>query len=190
LTAPAITAAIIAAGPELKGPNFFQLAGVLGVAVMTWSIVPSNVVVTGVTAGVGGAGAVLGKLTVPPIPLPVNLGMAAAGLVGPSSPSLGRAVGMGVAAAYNASATYVGASAGVAAGGDVSKVTFTNGPALTTIISATAASSGMLGPTMPQLAVGLGNGIAALILTGFGVGTVTGPTGPAPTVGTSLSKVV
>lgn len=190
LTAPTITAAIIAAGPELKGPSWLQLCGVIGVAVATWAIVPSNVVFVGVTTGAVGGGTVTGKITVPPTPLPVNLGMAAAGLLGPTAPSIGRAVGMGVSAAFNASGTYQGVATGVAVGGDISKVVSANGPALTAVISATAASQAMLGPTMPQLAAGLGAGIAALMLTGFGVGTVVGVAGPSPAVGASISRVI
>jgi hypothetical protein len=97
---------------------------------------------------------------------------------------------MGVSAAFNASGTYQGVATGVAVGGDISKVVFANGPALTAVISATAASQAMLGPTMPQLATGLGAGIAALMLTGFGVGTVVGVAGPSPAVGASLSRVI
>lgn len=190
LTAPIITNAIIAAGPELKGPSWFQLCGVLGVAVMSWAIVPANVVLAGATTGVAGAGAVYGKLSVIPSPLPVNLGMTLSGLLGPSAPSVGRAVGVGVAAAINASAAYQGVSPGVGTGTDVSKVTFANGPALTLLITNVAASMGMVGPSMPQLANGLGTGIAALLMTGTGLGTVTGPAGPSPSVSTSISRVI
>lgn len=187
---PAITAAIIAAGPELKGPDFIRLAAVVGTATAAWAIVPGNVVLTGVTTGAVGAGQTFGKLTVVPVPLPVNFAMLATGLLGVNGASVGRAVGVGVATALNASAAYQGVAVGVGVGADVSKVTFANPASLIGLITATASSSGMVGPTMPQLSTALGIGISGILLTGFGVGSVTGGAGPAPAVGTSLSRVI
>jgi hypothetical protein len=187
---PAITAAIIAAGPELKGPDFIRLAAVVGTATATWATIPGNIVLTGVTTGALGAGQTFGKLTVVPVPLPVNFAMIGAGLFGVNAASVGRAVGMGVATALNASAAYQGVAVGVGVGADVSKVVFANPATLMGLISSTGAASGMAGPTMAQLSTALGIGISGILLTGFGVGSVTGGAGPSPAVGTSLSRVI
>ena len=188
LTATGITSAIVAAGPDLRGPTWYELAALVGIAVATWARIPSNLVMQGVTTGVAGAGTVFGKFSVVPSPLPLS--MAAVKLLGPTAPDVARAIGMGVSAAFNSSAAYRGVSAGVGVGADVSKVTAVNGPFLVNAIATTASSRGMVGPTMPQLAAGLGTGIATLLATGIGIGTVTGGAGPVPAVGTSISQVV
>jgi hypothetical protein len=181
---------MIAAGPDLIGPVWPRLALVLGTATYSWAITgTANLSLTGVTTGAGGAGAVAGKVFIVPAPLPVNAAAASAGLLGMDAARLARAVGVGLAVAFNASGQYVGVSSGVGAGVDVSKIVFANGPSLVGIITATAASQGLAGPDIPRLAGALGTGIAALMLTGTGAGVVAGPAGPAPTVGTSISQV-
>jgi len=190
LTPPIISAAILAATPDLPGPNFQQLSVLLGVAITAWALLPANVVVQGVTTGTVGAGSVFGKLTVVPNPLPVNAAFVGAGLLGPNGQQVARGVGVGVAMAFSTSGTYVGASAGVGAGTDVSKITFANPTTLTAAILAAAPGVGFGGPNIAQFAAAVGTGVAALLLTGTGVGGVAGPSGPAPSAGTSVSKVV
>lgn len=189
LAPPAITAAILAAGPDLRGPSWIKLATTVGIAVAAWSQLPANVTLQGVTTGAVGSGIVTGKLSVIPAPLPVPAAVAAASLLGLDAASVGRAVGLGVAAAVNASATYQGASVGVGSGTDVSKVTLSNGPTLVAALGLAASSTGLVGVNVPRICAGLGPGIAALLLTGTGIGVVAGPVGPAPSAGTSLSRV-
>lgn len=190
LAPPLISASISAATPDLPGPDFQRLSVLLGVAIFSWAIVPSNIVVQGVTTGAAGAGAVVGTINVPPVPLPVNGTFAAAGLLGPNGQQMARGIGVGVALAFTANAQYVGASAGVGAGTDISKITFANPATLTAAILAAAPAVGFAGANLGQIATAVGTGVSALLLTGTGVGGVAGPVGPAPAVGTSVSKVV
>ena len=190
LTPPLITAAISAATPDLPGPDFQKLSILLGVAIFSWATIPSNLVVQGVTTGAIGAGAVVGNIFVVPVPLPVNAAFAGLGLLGPNGQQMARGIGVGVATAFTANALYVGASAGVGAGTDLSKITFANPATLTAAILAAAPAVGFGGPNIAQIAAAVGTGVSALLLTGTGVGGVAGPAGPAPAAGTSISKVV
>jgi hypothetical protein len=165
------------------------MATAVGTAVVVWSVIPVNLGMVGVTSGVAGGGLVNGKVTVVPQPLPVTGAAASAGLVGFLSPSVTRAIGMGVATAFSASAQYQGASVGVGVGSDISKIAIANPATLTATLQAVMSSSGMLGLNVPRLSIALGTGISALLLTGTGVGVVTGPAGPSPGAGTSLSRV-
>jgi hypothetical protein len=188
LTPPAIAQAIVAAGPDLKGVLFPRLATFVGVAVAAWAQVPANLALQGVTVGAVGSGAVAGKVYVVPAPLPVPAQVLEV-LFGVQAPAVGRAVGLGIAAAVNATATYQGVSVGVGSGTDVSKVSLANGPALVLALSASAATTGLVGVDVARLCAGLGPGIADLLLTGSGVGVVAGPVGPSPGAGTSTSRV-
>lgn len=190
LTPPILTAAISAATPDLPGPDFQRLSLLLGVAIAAWVQVPSNVVVQGVTAGAAGSGPVYGKLFVPPNPASFNAAFAGAGLLGVNGQQMARGIAVGVATAFTGSGTYVGVSAGVGAGTDISKITFVNGPALTAAILAAAPGVGFAGFVMPAFAAAVGTGMAGLLIQGTGTGAVGGPGGPAPTTGTSVSKVV
>jgi hypothetical protein len=189
LAPPAVTAAIIAAGPELLGADWYRLATVLGSATVAWAVVPANLVLSGVTTGVVGSGLVNGKLLVPPVPITVPAASTSVGLLGFVSPSMARAVGIGVATAFSAAGQYQGASVGVGTGSDISKVVVANPAALILSIQGVAASAGMVGGDMPRLATALGTGISTLLLTGTGVGVVTGPAGPLPAGGSSISRV-
>lgn len=173
----------------MQGPAWIQLAGVIGSAVFAWSQSPSNLSLQGVTTGVAGGGFVTGTIFVRPIPLPVSASLDAAGLVGVDAALIGQAVGIGVATTFSASATYQGTSAGVGSGTDVSRISVANGPALVLALNAAAATAGLRGVSVPRISTGLGPGIAALLLTGTGTGVVSGPSGPAPAVGTSISRV-
>ena len=188
ILAPVITSSIIAAAPTLNGPRWFQLASCIGQAVATWAVIPINVNISGVVTGTVGAGAVTGKMFFLPTPLPVPAMVAAAGFVGPSAVLLANGVGLGVSGALNASAGYVGVSAG-AIGADVSKVVFANPETLITLLSSIFAANGFLGPLAPELATGIGAGIAELVMTGTGTGAAAGVPGPAPAAGTSKSSL-
>lgn len=188
LSSPIITQAILASAPDLTGVAWIRLTQVIGVAVATWA--QTGIVVQGVTSGGAGSGTVTGQLILVPAPLIVPNAAALALLLGPIAGPASRAIGMGIATAFTSSASYSGASVGVGAGTDISKVTAANGPALVAALSLACTSSGIVGVTMPQICQGLGSGISSLILTATGVGVVAGAAGPIPSVGTSLSKVV
>ena len=189
ITAPAVTTAILTAGPTLAGTTWVRTATGIGVAVQAWLATPGNVVINGAVAGVVGGGAVTGKAFVVPAPLPVNFTVAAASLLGVDAQLAATAVGFGVSIAVNASAVYVGTSVG-AIGAEVSKVTYANGASLTALIAASFAAQGLNGPVALQFAGGLGPGIAGIMLTGVGTGVAVGPGGPLPGVGTSISNFV
>lgn len=183
-----ITSQILVAGPTLKGAEFASIALAVGLAVQAWAVNPANVVLFGSVNGTLGGGAVTGKFAMPPAPLPAAAAMAAAGLLGPLGPQVATAVGVGVANALNASAGYKGVSAG-AIGADVSKVTTANPVTLIALLSANFVAVGLAGPVSAQLAVALGNGIAAMVLKGGGVGVAVGAPSPSPGTGVSRSSL-
>lgn len=189
LTAPVITSAILAAGPGLTGVVWPRLVSVIASAIVVWAPIPANLTLTGVTTGTVGSGMVNGKVFVAPTALPVSGAFLAADIAGVNATRIAQALGIGVANAFTLSAQYQGTSVGVGVGSDVSKVTLTNGPFLTAAIVAAATAQGIVGPFIGRLSVGIGNGIAALLLSGTGVGVVTGPTGPSAAAGTSLSRI-
>lgn len=180
--------AIIAAGPDLRGVLFARVATFVGIGVTTWALLPSNLAMQGVTTGTVGSGTAAGKVFVAPAPLIVPA-QALTVLFGVQAPSVARAVGVGVAAAFNATAAYQGVSVGVGVGADTSKVSLANGPALTLALSSAAVTTGLVGVDMARLCAALGPGIATLLLTGTGTGTVAGIASPLPGVGTSTSRV-
>lgn len=189
IVASTITSAILIAGPTLRGSVWAQLAAGIGFAVQAWAVVPSNIVLVGFVSGVVGGGSVTGKFSMSPAPLPVGAAVAAAGLVGPSATEVAAAVGLGVGAALNASATYAGTATG-AIGADVSRVITVNPATLITLLVSSFAAQGIVGPLAGQLATGLGNGIATMILTGGGTGVAVGAAGPSPGTGVSRSGLI
>lgn len=194
LTGQCIAAAIIAAGPELAGPNGPKLAQAIGNAVYKWITVQLNVKLTGVTTGSAGAGTVNGKLLVAPaIPL-VSAGLAAFSVSGPTAAFLAKAVSVGLATVISASGQYTGPSVGVGIGTDISKVVFANPATLTPLLLLEMGNAlGGTGLSAPSVAGGLSVGISNQILLATGVGVVAGvPTyPPAPAVGTSpLGQVI
>lgn len=184
-----ITQAILAAGPDLKGPSWQRLASMVGTATAAWAVIPSNLVLQGVVTGTVGSGTVTGKFFVTPVPIIVPANLSLVGLSGPIAPSMGRAIGMGVATAFNASASYQGVSVGVGVGSDVSRVAFANSSTLISTLNLTASGMGLTGMDISLLSTGIGLGIANLLMSGNGTGIVTGPTGPTPGTGTSVSRV-
>lgn len=190
LTPPAMTAAIIAAGPELKGSDWLRLAAAVAMGVVTWAVVPANLGLIGVASGAAGSGVVNGKVFVAPQPLPVPAAAASQGLLGFVTPSMMRAIGMGVAVAFSASAQYQGVAVGVGLGSDVAKVAISNPATLIAALQAALSANGFLGADVPRVALAIGTGVSALLLTGTGIGVVTGPAGPVPAVGVSTSGVL
>ena len=184
-----VTQAILGADPFLQGSTWIELVSAIGSAVVIWIANPVNVSVQGVTTGAAGTGVVLGNLVVVPQPLPVSIAFLASGLLGVQAPLMSRAIGMGAAMAITAKGAYRGVSAGVGSGTDVSKVVTADGISLASIFTTTAYGRQLQGVQIPDLAHAIGIGVANLLLTGTGMGIVTGPAGPAPAAGTSLSSV-
>jgi len=194
VTAPVVTGSILAAGAGLTGPKWLALTGAIGFAVEQW-VLAGGVVLSGVTTGTAGGGAVTGaptSLFFPPQPLPMNAASAAVGILGPTGQLASAAIGVGVANALSTTAGYAGVCIGVGAGTDLSKVTYADPTLLTGFLAANLAAVGIVGPTGQRFAGGVGAGLATLALTGTSVvpGIVTGAPTPAPAVGTSTSKAV
>lgn len=193
-----ITAALLAnrasGGFPMAGSNFDRLALGVGMAVGAWGISqPQNLALTGATTGSAGAGAInpaTTKLVVPPT-VPIMSGaLAGAGMVGPLAQSLAVVVTLSISQSFSASAQYLGTSAGVGLGADVSKVSVANAATLIGLLMANLTATLGPGSALTIMATGLGNGIAALLLTGTGTGAVSGPPSPSPGAGTSLSVVI
>lgn len=189
VTPPILAAAIIASAPTLRGPSWFQLCAGISVGVVSWAIVPSNVILSGSVNGTIGGGPVTGKFVIPPIPTPIVASVTGVGLVGISAPQIATAVGLGIGNAYSAAGQYIGVSTG-AIGTDITKVVFSNPSSLVPVLVASLASQGMVGPAAVQLCSGIAPGVAAMFLTGFGTGVATGASGGIPGVGISKSNVL
>jgi len=190
ITTAALTGAITAvAQAQFPGSQVTpQLASAVSRSVIAWISTPTNVNVVGVTAGTSGTGSVNGKMqfTGPGGGL-VLPALNAAGVKGPSSTGIGTSVGAGVLSTLNASAQYSGASFGVGVGTDVSKVVRANAATLIPIMLGNFQAQSVGGPNGPQLARGLSNGIASIVLTGTGFGGVVGLGSPVGGTGTSTS---
>lgn len=184
LTSAAVTAAILSAAPEMAGPTGLILAQAVGNAVVPWAVLPANFFLTGIVTGTLGAGTVQGTLLVPPNVAVVSSALASAGVLGPTSVILAKAIALGISSAFS-TAQYVGPSIGVGVGVDVSAVSFANPATLIPAISA-----GLLGASGPLIAVGIGNGIVSLLLLSVGTGVVIGPPSPTPSAGTSGPSTV
>ena len=195
LTPPIIYADLAAArasgGFPFVGVNFDRMAWAIAYSVVSW--LPTGTQLKGVSVGTAGIGAInvpVSKLFLAPNPALVITGLASAGMVGPLSVSLGTVVAQGLAKSVTVSGQYAGVVAGVGAGGDVSKMVATNGPALVALLAGNLAAMLGPGPASPQMAQGLGTGIASLFLTVTGTGNVIGPPSPSVATGQSTSVVV
>lgn len=188
VTPPPITAAILAAGPALKGPTFIQIATAVGIAVTAWIQIPGNVILNGVTTGTAGAGSANGKFLMPIAPLPGTF--PANTMLGPVGLEMSVAIGLGVSTALNATAQFTGVSVGVGAGSVIAKTTVANPYTLLPILSASLAAQGIVGPSSLLISKACAEGISLLVMAGGGAGVVVGPPAPAPSVGTSICKLV
>ena len=184
LTSAAVTAAILAAAPEMAGPTGSIIAQVVGAAVVPWANLTANLALTGVTSGTLGVGNVLGNLLVPSNVGVVSGGLSAAGVLGPTAPILAKAIAIGISTSFS-TAQYAGLSTGVGIGIDSSLITLANAPALVSLLSA-----GLLGVSGPSVCTGIGNGITSLLLLATGVGVVTGSPSTVSGVGTSGPSTV
>lgn len=178
-----------------NGPNFEPFALGLSTGVCAWAIgQPQNLALSGLATGVTGVGAVVPvttRLTVPPTVSIIQSSLIGAGAAGPVSTNLAIVVTLGVSQAFSIYGQYSGLSPSVGAGVDVSKVVIANSLTLIGILQQSFSVLGF-GPSLKMLSVGLGTGIANLLLSGTGIGTVIGtPTvPPVPTVGVTASVVL
>ena len=143
----------------------------------------------GVVVGTAGAGAInvpTTKVTLTPNPGLVIGGLASAGMVGPLSTALGTVVGMAIPTTITAFGNYAGGVVGVGIGADVSKAILADEALLFTLLLANMAG----GPAAVMMARGLSRGIASLLLTAVGVGSVVGSPSIAPASGSSTSVMV
>jgi len=186
-----IAAALRTSAPFPGGPAFDLLCQAIANATVTW--LPTGVTLVGVTTGVVGAGTVTGTLAFAGTPPLVLAAMAA--LPGPNAPALATTLAAGLNAGL-AGLPYAGVSTGVGTGTDASRVVSANVPTLAQVLRtahiAACAVQGGTGSTVPVFYDALAAGIAAVVITGTGLGAVapTGPLGPSSSVGVSASVPV
>lgn len=195
LTPPLIYQAFATNRALFNGPNFDRLALGLSTGLVTWAVgQPQNLALTGISTGIAGAGVIAPaatRLVVPPTVAILSAALIGAGMAGPLSGPLATVVTLGVSQTFAAYGQYSGAVAGVGTGADVSRVVVANPATLIGILQQSLSVLGT-GPALRMMAVGLGNGIAGLLLTGTGTGVVTGTpvVPPVPGSGISTSVVV
>lgn len=182
-----ITSSIIVASPSLVGPSWTSIALFVGDAVAAW-IASTGFQISGLTTGASGAGVVTGALTVNYDPVIMVDAFFNAGVRGLLHPQMAAGIGIGVAAALSSS--YVGTSAGVGSGTDLSAVTVAEPASLSLLLASSAAARGLSGIDIPILCAAISTGIAGIVIGSPGVGVVSGPGGPSLTTGTSLSSLV
>ncbi len=192
---PAILAAALrSAAPFPGGPTLDILCQALAASITAW--LPTGVALTGVTAGVVGAGTATGTLVFSGTPAAVLGAMGA--FTGPTSSAMSVMLSAGLNAGL-AGLTYAGVSVGVGAGTDISHVVSVNVPALATLLrsthSAMCAPMGGSGALAAGFYEALAAGVGVVVLTGAtlpptGVVAPSGPLGPSSSVGTSTSVPV
>mgnify|MGYP000926570101 CR=1 FL=1 len=185
-----VSNAIQISGVDLQGVDFPALANGVALGVCNWVVVPSNFALTGVCTGTAGAGTTIGRYIVTPNIGLVLSGLQGAGLSGVQVNPIARAIAVGVATAFTASATYQGVATGVGTGVDNAWVSLSNPTTLGASIQAALNGMGYNGINISPLSFGLGVGLASMLQTGTGTGTVTGASGPTPATGTSISRIV
>jgi len=159
-------------------------------ALVSWISNPLSVTVQGTAIGVAGAGTVQGKMLFPSPGGPfVVAGLQQAQVSGITSAGVGQAIGAGLTTVLNSSAQYSGTSAGVGTGSDISKVVRADSGSLQALLISNLAGANVKGLTALQFARGLSIGIANFILTGTGVGGVTGSASIVSASGATISVV-
>jgi len=173
------------------GIVFDQLAWALATAMTLWGpTVQLRGIATG-SAGVGTMNVPTTKIALAPNPGIVISGLISAGMEGPLGLSLGAVAGQAIPRTISAVGQYAGGVAGVGIGGDVSKVVAADASSLTSILLTQMASfMGGAGSASAMMARGLATGIANLLLTATGAGSVIGFPSTSPGTGTSTSVMV
>lgn len=190
----ALASALRSAAPFTGGPTLDILCQALATAITGW--LPTGVTLTGVTAGVVGAGTVTGTLVFSGVSTAVQGAMGA--FTGPTATSLSVMLTNGLNAGL-AGLPYSGVSVGVGTGTDTSRVVSVNVPTLATLLRTTHAAMcgpmGGNGAQVPGFYEALAAGVEVVVLTGqtlppTGVVAPSGPLGPSSSVGTSTSVPV
>ena len=88
--------------------------------------------------------------------------------------------------ALNSTCEYYGTSVGVGIGADISKVVYANPATFIQSIQSCFTAFGLNGVVSKQTAIGVGNGISSILLSGTGVAGVVGSPSPVPSTGTSV----
>lgn len=187
LSSATIAAAIIGASPYQGSQVIPKLAQAIGDSITQWISIPTNVLVKGTTSGLVGAGAVNGTLSFT-IVSQILLAFTSANIIGQAASGIASVIENGLSSSLN-SAQYVGTSAAVGTGTDVSSVTLSNSATLYPILLSNLSGQSISGQTAPTVAFALAQGIANIIQTGTGFGSVTGPAGNVAAVGVSISTV-
>lgn len=168
--------------------SFSMMAAPISLALASWISNPLSVQIFGTTSGLAGAGNVAGTITGV---LGVGILVPAfqvAGYTGTTSPMLALIFEQGIRLALKGK-TYQGVSAGVGSGSDVVTKVKANGVALQGLLQAQLSAASLVGSLTPTVCFALGQGVAKLVETCVGVGTVTGG-GNFGAVGTSVSRFV
>lgn len=189
LTAPNLSAAILAASPDLTGAVWKQTVMGISQGICCWIIVPANLAFVGAAVGIVGAGAVTGKLFITPATLSVTASMTSANMIGRDASAMARGVAVGLCTAIGSTGLYQGSVAGVGTGTDtIVRVSVANGSSLVLSLNSAFQAANIHGTVAGRLASGLGPGIATMLRVGLnGTGIVTGPGGPSGAAGSSVS---
>jgi hypothetical protein len=180
-----------AASPfPFAGFSFDQLAWAIANAMVSWGPTVTLMGVATGTAGVGALNTPLTKLFLAPNPPLVIAGLSSAGMVGPLATALGTVVGQAIPKTISSWGNYAGGVAGVGTGADVSKVVGASAAGLTSILLPLLQAFLGPGPAATMMARGLGTGIANLVLTATGTGSVVGSASIVPAAGSSTSVMV
>jgi hypothetical protein len=175
-------ASAIQAASGMSGSVWAQYSLILGNSISTWL---PTVSLTGITTGNTGSGNVNGVFSLADNPMLIASSLQGYNFAGVNVPQIVTGISSGLAVSLTGMG-YQGVSTGVGNGTDASTVTVADPIALANLI----AMGGFNGVLSPSLALAIANGVSALILTGTGIGTVTGASGPFPSSGVSSSQLV
>lgn len=188
----ALAQAIRTAAPFPGGPTFDTLCQAIASSVTTW--LPGGVNLVGVTTGTVGVGTVTGTLVFIPNPALI-LAAFSTTIQGATASLTAATLATGLAVGLTG-LTYLGTSAGVGLGTDISRVASVNTPLLAQTLRTTHTSmclpQGGTGALVPGYYEALAGAISSIILTGqtlppTGVVAPSGPLGPSASVGVSTS---
>lgn len=174
----------------IRGPSYPQVAQ--GIA-QAFTAFLATIPVQTTHIGLPGAGTGTGKVTIEPtsgIGL-VTSALTAAGVTGPSASSLATGIVTALAIELNTTAIVQVAVTGVSVGTGVGNLAFASAASFIPLLQANLNGAGILGVSVPQLALGIGNGVATWMKTGI-INTVdVGQPAPPPVTvsGVGVGKV-
>jgi len=191
----AVMTAREASNPQFLGQAFYPLAKGIGDAVSQWGTGNvSNLGLTGTATGTSGSGTITPyttKMVVPNDPSGLLAALQGAKINGVNASALATVVATGISTAFSSFGQYAGAVVGVGSGQDVSSITTVNGMTLAqTLFWSLDGAFESSGPNIVAFCEGLGFGIADVLFSGTGTGTVVGPAGPSPASTATTSAVV